>query len=108
MEHTTHPLVEKAARKWTDLAEKYGVPTTVERGVCSYDPSAVVVRFDTGYSSELASVMIFKPTHRGSRPRQIASVMFTWRSKAPKVTLRSLAQRIIWSWSPKVRGAVSA
>lgn len=106
-EHPTHPLVEKAVRGWLELAARYDVKTTVERGTNDYDPASVAIKFETGLHSERACVVIYSPTRRGRTVRQSALIIgfYLKRGKGvlgsqPGVTLRRLRDRIIWSWSP--------
>jgi hypothetical protein len=109
MEATTHPLVEKAVREWTDLAEKYGVPYQIRRGESSYDASAVLIEFDTGrWGDEFGALWVMSPLSPGSRPRRAPVISRYYRSRGgkmkfgtkPGTTLRDLSSRIIWSWSP--------
>lgn len=114
-EHQTHPLVEKAAAGWLELAARYEVVATVERGNSSYSATAVTIRFETNNRHELASVLIYPPVRRGRTVRQ-TPVVCTYRPKRgkivfgadPHMTLRRLRDRLIWGWSPTAKQRLQA
>jgi hypothetical protein len=117
VEATTHPLVEKAVREWTDLAERYGVPYQIRRGESSYDANAVLIEFETGQrGNEFGALWVMSPMSRGSRPRRAPVITRYYRGRGgkmifgtkPGTTLRELSQRIVWSWSPTARERLEA
>jgi hypothetical protein len=104
-----HPLVAKAAKRWTDLAARHGVPATIDpmAPAPSYGAGGVFVRFDTGRDDmEGASIVIYPPSKPGGRPAQSA-IHLTYRlvrgklrfGVKPRITLRSMAFHIANFWN---------
>lgn len=113
-EHPKHPLVEKALRGWLELAAEYGVEATVERGE-EHAPTAVSIRFKTGFYWESAGVSIYPPSKPGRTVRQypLICTYFLKRGKMafgarPRTTLRHLRNQIVWSWSPTASERLAA
>lgn len=115
---TIHRLVAKAAKEWTDLAERYGVGAAVEPYESKYRSGGAIVTFDTGICKafEHASVLIFPPLTKGATVRQAVLYSRYYRGRGgkmkygtkPGTTLRDLRNQIIWSWSPTARERLEA